>query len=717
MITRKIDKKASFTYISPLALITLSACKFGQNNDPPVGTPVVGHIIKGPLNNALVFLDLDGDKVLDDNEQFIRTDATGGFTINTTSTDYKIVALTDDSTVDTSSGAVLSGVTLTAPKGAAVVTPTTTLMEEGGLTAEEVAEVLQLPDGVDPLKFNPYGAGVDAAKALEVEKVSQQIMTAVSSFASAAEGAGASEAGAFTAALTSVVDVVKVKAAKLSDPTAATADKKIDFSNTTDLDLIKAKVADEAQKVATAEGSSGFDKTALANLVNATTTSIKNVNDQIKTVTDLTSDASKNVFSTMQVLAEQVKTAAVAEKASKGTGTASIEFTNPTKVNTAASNAAPKDVTLSNNAIMEGSKSLVIGSLNTTDADQANGVAFKYEIAKAKGTDHSLFSINNKGELVLNQTPDYSAQKYYTLFVTTTDSGGKKYAKTFKINVLKDNSKDDTSSNNELKPDTKGPVFTDFSIKTAKPSLGEKITIEFKATDDTHVGYFNASFSSVDDPNKKINIKAQNKTNTDKLTDHFDFSLNSNNFYELSVPLIIDGDLKGGKYKLDSFSASDAKTTKNPNINNESKYGSSVTSADNAKFFNDLSSTDLLITIPVLEANPGLPVINEQESNATLEKANSILPDKLVKGTVFPNGEDWFKFDLTASGTIVAQMDMGSRSADLKLYGPDKKEIINKEVVKSGMIHHTTSDLGEYYLLVTDGNINNSPYEVIVDIV
>ena len=46
-----------------------------------------------------------------------------------------------------------------------------------------------------------------------------------------------------------------------------------------------------------------------------------------------------------------------------------------------------------------------------------------------------------------------------------------------------------------------------------------------------------------------------------------------------------------------------------------------------------------------------------------------------------------------------------------------KKEIINKEVVKSGMIHHTTSDLGEYYLLVTDGNINNSPYEVIVDIV
>ena len=62
-------------------------------------------------------------------------------------------------------------------------------------------------------------------------------------------------------------------------------------------------------------------------------------------------------------------------------------------------------------------------------------------------------------------------------------------------------------------------------------------------------------------------------------------------------------------------------------------------------------------------------------------------------------------------------MDMGIRSAELKLYGPDKKEIISKEVVKSGMIHHTASDLGEYYILVTDGNINNSAYELVLDIV
>jgi hypothetical protein len=269
----------------------------------------------------------------------------------------------------------------------------------------------------------------------------------------------------------------------------------------------------------------------------------------------------------------------------------------------------------------------------------------------------------------------------------------------------------------DKKIDTAGPLFTQFTVKTSEASLGENIKIEFKATDDTYVGYFNASFSSVDDPNKKIDIKAQNKENTDSLSDHFDFFLNSNNTYEVSFPVIFDGELKAGEYVLESFSATDANTKTNPNINNDSKYGPSVLSADNVKFFNDLSSTDLLIKIPVLESNPGLPVINEQESNATLDLANSILPDNVVKGTVFPDGEDWFKFDLTKSGTIVAQMDIGTREADLKLYGPDKKEIVSKEVVKSGMIHHITSELGEYYILVADANINNSPYELVLDIV
>ena len=165
-----------FYVISPLTLVALSACR-----SPYTGQSVNGVISKGPLSNALVFLDLDGDNVLDPGEQSVRTDANGNFSITSTAGAYKIVALTDDSTVDSSSGATLSGVMLTAPQGAAVVSPTSTLMAEGGLSADEVAKVLNLPDGVNPLEFNPFADNVDAADALAVEKISQQIMTAVSS--------------------------------------------------------------------------------------------------------------------------------------------------------------------------------------------------------------------------------------------------------------------------------------------------------------------------------------------------------------------------------------------------------------------------------------------------------------------------------------------------------------------------------------------------------
>jgi len=97
--------------------------------------------------------------------------------------------------------------------------------------------------------------------------------------------------------------------------------------------------------------------------------------------------------------------------------------------------------------------------------------------------------------------------------------------------------------------------------------------------------------------------------------------------------------------------------------------------------------------------------------------ANQISPDNIVKGDVWPSGEDWFKFELNEPGTIIAQMDIGDRSADLKLYGPDETEIVSKEVFSSGMIHHTTSELGEYYLLVGDGSLNRSYYDLIVDII
>ena len=160
-------------------------------------------------------------------------------------------------------------------------------MKESNLTAEDVASVLSLPDGVDPLTFNPYGTGVDAAKALAVEKVSQQVMSVVNSFAAAAEGAGASKTDAFKASMKSFVEVIKTK--------ATSNDKTIDLTDSTDLGLIKNQIATEVASV------SGVNTTAFNSLSTNTTTAIKNVNND-KTVTVLTQTHQKTYLQQLRFL-------------------------------------------------------------------------------------------------------------------------------------------------------------------------------------------------------------------------------------------------------------------------------------------------------------------------------------------------------------------------------------------------------------------------------
>ena len=115
-----------------------------------------GAVVKGPLEDALVFIDVDADGEWDpeiDSEQ-VRTDATGAFEVEVYIPDGsnpEIVAVSDGTARDASSGEYLTdGTTLSAPEGATVVTPMTTLVAEAGLEAADVAAALGLPEGVDP---------------------------------------------------------------------------------------------------------------------------------------------------------------------------------------------------------------------------------------------------------------------------------------------------------------------------------------------------------------------------------------------------------------------------------------------------------------------------------------------------------------------------------------------------------------------------------------
>ncbi|MDA7720235.1 VCBS domain-containing protein, partial [Alphaproteobacteria bacterium] len=425
------------TYFSPLALITLAACGGGSGGVAVSGGAAAGAggaVIKGPLENALVFIDYNQDGAQQAGEPSVRTNADGSYFIEhaagkDNNSVYDVVAVADAGTVDASSGASAAGFTLSAPKGASVVTPTTTMIAEGAksgvaLTSADVAAALGLPAGVDPLTFNPYASGVNAADALAVEKVAQQLMTAVSAFSATLEGAGASSADAFALALNSVVEVVK------DNKTAGTT---LDLTDTAAV----TSIGNELDSQMTANGDpAGLTKTAWNALKSDTIAAIEAVADNIQGVTSLTSSAAKGSFGNVEVLKSQVKAAATLEAANPNSGVGQIGFTNPDTVASSANNLAPTAISISKASISEAADSLVVGTITTTDADQSAGVPFKYSIAQVAGEDFAKFSIDEStGVLTILEQPDYETKSSYTVSIKSEDGGKKSLVKKLTIAV------------------------------------------------------------------------------------------------------------------------------------------------------------------------------------------------------------------------------------------------------------------------------------------
>ena len=427
------------TYFSPLALITLAACGGGGGGVAVSGGAAAGAggaVIKGPLENALVFIDYDQDGTQDAGEPSVRTNADGSYFIEHAAgkddTDpYDVVAVADAGTVDASTGASASGFTLSAPKDATVVTPTTTMVTKSGgaLTAADVATALGLPAGVDPLTFNPYASGVNAADALAVEKVAQQVMGAVTAFGASLEGAGASADDAFSLALDSIVAVV-------ADNKAASTT--LDLTDAADIASIATKadtLIGTADYASTSGG--GWGGAAWTALKSNTTDAIKAVADNIAAVDSLTSDAAKGSFGNVEVLKAQVKSAAVAEKAQAGDGVGVIEFMNAANVASSASNLAPTAIALGTTSISEAADSLVVGTVTTTDPDQPDDTPFKYSLAQVAGEDFAKFSINEStGVLTLLEQPDFETKASYKVSVKSEDSGGKTLVEAITVSVV-----------------------------------------------------------------------------------------------------------------------------------------------------------------------------------------------------------------------------------------------------------------------------------------
>ena len=253
--------------------------------DVVLSTVVGGNAVKGPLQNALVFADLNGNWVLDATENSVRTAADGSFILTVASTDTILVVLTDETTIDTSSGVVLDDFVMSAPLGSTVITPLTTLAETTNLTSQDLSAVLGLPD-IDIFNFNPFGVGVDASEALTVEKISHQLTNVIRSFSAALDASEDTNDDAFFKSFDAVSDVVK-------DETAAGST--IDLGDQTFLEKIASELL--------------LENTAIATIVPA----IANVNQAIENVSDLTSSETANAFAVSNVLVDQIFAISVAQ--------------------------------------------------------------------------------------------------------------------------------------------------------------------------------------------------------------------------------------------------------------------------------------------------------------------------------------------------------------------------------------------------------------------
>ena len=379
---------------------------------PSSPSPLSGTLTKGPLSNAFVFIDTNANGVHDPDEPSTTTDASGNFSFPADSPEGPLVAVTTDATIDTASGTTLAGMTFRAPAGASVITPLTTLMEESGLDADQLKASLGLPANIDPLTFNPFAAGANAADALAVEKLAVQVTTALGAFSAAAEGAGADPDEAFAAAVAALSSTLQSKQ-----------------SGGTILDLTDSSDLASMQTVFTAQANSltGIDTAKLSAVVGETTTAIENVNDAVAAITntDLSDQSTADIFGLLQVLQDQVEDAAE-------TG-GSIELTDPTKVDDAAGNAAPLDIRLAKSVNPVTDTSLTIGWLTTKDEETADP-NFKYELLTLPDSDHGLLDVDpSTGRLSLKSSP--VAGTTYDFTVKANDEGGKSFSKAFNIQI------------------------------------------------------------------------------------------------------------------------------------------------------------------------------------------------------------------------------------------------------------------------------------------
>jgi len=289
---------------APLSLITQLYINENYAGEAVPGLSSTGVVVDGYVSGATVFIDSNGDGILNNGEVSTTTDAVGNFDFGENAGFGTLVM---SGGTDISTGQAFEG-TMTAPSGSTVVNPLTTLITLLSQTSDTnieqaaatVLSTLGLESGVDLLNYDPIAevtkAGASSAEiniALAIQAVAVQINTLVSQTAALLDGAGVSadEAAAINTAYMALAEMIGNNNGTNNGP--------LDLSSNT---IIKQVI----ENAATEAGADASQSSAVESLSGDAAQTIANINQAIN-------DAVNNNSNGTDVLSEMAAVQIVAE--------------------------------------------------------------------------------------------------------------------------------------------------------------------------------------------------------------------------------------------------------------------------------------------------------------------------------------------------------------------------------------------------------------------
>ena len=403
LVSRKTTTQKNVRLISPLTLVALAACKSDDVDVSPVESQSLsGVAMKGLLDNARVFVDLNGDGVFNEGlEPATFTNRDGEFTLSIEDRDAPVVVQSTTTTVDRSSDSVPIGLSMIGSTSGTVISPATTLLADGSLSKAELASSLGLSESIDVTTYNPFAEGVNPVDALQFESISHQLQNTIVSIQTALEVNGIESGQALKVAAESIADTVVQSASE---------NKVVDF---TDLSDVKTAVTNRV---------ADLDIDDLDNVLEAAENVNKVISDKVQNgnVDDL-SDI-KNELSVSGLLAQQLNDAKSAE-----TPSTEIELTNSGAALDAAANPAPTNIRLEGDTVVEEEgENQLVGTISAEDKDASgNDTSEELKFYLLPSAESAVFSLSEDGGLTAVETFNFEEKADYELTIRAVDESGR----------------------------------------------------------------------------------------------------------------------------------------------------------------------------------------------------------------------------------------------------------------------------------------------------